>query len=447
MTSHLFEDHSDALLIWQRLGCRELTCVHVDAHLDLMEECFEPAALAALAEAENLHEFREEAGPFGPLLHCANYLYPALAIGVVSELIWVVPEKMWDPERPLRQGQALLDHWLDIPLPDMPSWRIEGGALCGTLLGTPFTLCDSSTLPSLTNASIALDIDLDYFIDVHTDDVWQTPHQPNEKLNLASPSVLTVATSVDGGYTPVQELYLGEVCLEVFSGGNGWRQETEELLEADRLPEDRRRDRWEQLLAHAPEPMRPALLSRLGRMEEAQSCDERYQIKLENRIARCIEKKDWSRGLALIDGDEKHPELALYCHYGEQDWERVVKSFELLKDVPRRGPTTLKIRQLVGEALHRLGRLEESEHIFKRAIELDPSLPGAYFQLGRVQMARDRLKPAARSFQKALRLSRGRLSSLTLLGEAARYFQQMGESALASTARKELGQARRQLVF
>ena len=51
MKVHLFDDHSDALLHWHQAGYRDLICVHVDAHLDVMEECFDETALRAFQGA------------------------------------------------------------------------------------------------------------------------------------------------------------------------------------------------------------------------------------------------------------------------------------------------------------------------------------------------------------------------------------------------------------
>ncbi|HIB65105.1 MAG TPA: hypothetical protein EYO33_08350, partial [Phycisphaerales bacterium] len=66
-----------------------LTCLHIDAHLDVMEDNFSPQALLDLgpqATSQTLRRYRDEG-----ILTCANYLYPALRAGLVERLIWVLP--------------------------------------------------------------------------------------------------------------------------------------------------------------------------------------------------------------------------------------------------------------------------------------------------------------------------------------------------------------------
>ena len=87
MIDALFDDHYQALPTWREAGLDGLTCVHVDAHLDVSTDGFTERSLAGIAKARTREELAAFRGnprlPWGGL-HCGNYLYPALLDGTVT---------------------------------------------------------------------------------------------------------------------------------------------------------------------------------------------------------------------------------------------------------------------------------------------------------------------------------------------------------------------------
>ena len=75
------EDHSGAYVLWKESDLRNGICIHVDAHLDVMDRGFTPEMLEKIAAVRTAGDLKECLTPtFLPWggVHCGNYLYPAL---------------------------------------------------------------------------------------------------------------------------------------------------------------------------------------------------------------------------------------------------------------------------------------------------------------------------------------------------------------------------------
>src|SRR6476646_7167567 len=68
----VFDCHDESYIRWRDAGVRGATLVHVDAHHDL------------------------EPGPASGIVHVGNYVRVAIDEGIVTRLIWVLPQPMWD---------------------------------------------------------------------------------------------------------------------------------------------------------------------------------------------------------------------------------------------------------------------------------------------------------------------------------------------------------------
>lgn len=66
-----FTDHKEAYFVWKDLHVVDQRLVHVDSHLD----CY---------------------GTFSWMLHCGNFLRRALDEHMFSEVIWVIPNWLWE---------------------------------------------------------------------------------------------------------------------------------------------------------------------------------------------------------------------------------------------------------------------------------------------------------------------------------------------------------------
>lgn len=442
MIRGLFDDHYQALPLWREAGLRDLTCLHVDAHLDVMEDGFTPQALAGIAAARTGEELERFHGdpelPWGGL-HCGNYLYPALLDGTVSTLIWLLPRAVIRSSSLLDGVRQEVARGVDLSFAEYASFRLVGDHVEGTLLGRRLLVCTSDSLPALRpeeRANLALDIDIDYFVRLQDDRIWQTPHQLHQALGDLSPVALTVATSCEGGYTPVQHRYLGQVCLDVFSGQpQRWRSELEAMVEAEETRE------WEPLLQTCPPEWRPAVLSLLGRHEEARRLAPDYQRHPLNLAARCLQKGELEQGLRLLEGCDE-PEAArrlLGALAAGDDPALVAVRLELLKAAS--GISSLergRLSRAQGEALLRAGDARSAVPLLKAAVRAEPSSSYNHFCLARALRGAGELNGAARSLRTALKFANGRLSSLPMLLEACSLYQDLGQPALARAAAREL---------
>lgn len=450
MLKALFDDHYEAFPTWREAGLKNLVCLHVDAHLDVMEDGFCRSSLAAIAQAQSsaeLEVFRDKDGPWGGSFHCGNYLYPALRDGTVSELIWLVPPHVIRGEDAVESVRAELNHWVDLPLADYSSLRLQEGAVRGTLFSLPFTVCTSEHLPALSPDQaerLVLDIDVDYFVRSADDVLWQTPHELARELSGLSPRALTVAISREGGYTPAREQYLGQVCLDVFGGRPAlWQREVADIQAADTLLEPARTQRWLELLADSEPLFEAALLARLGRWEEAVALDPTYQNRTVDRASRCLEKRSWAEGLEILkqvqkdDLEARQLEFFLRTRSGDLLGAREIFE-ELMESVELVGFERLKILQLGGENYRKLGEHELALKVYREGLKLAPENASLHYNLALVYKAAGDSKRATRALRKSMRLSTGRLSYLAALAKASSWYQEMGQHALAHAARIEL---------
>lgn len=304
-------------------------------------------------------------------------------------------------------------------------------------------VCTSESLPELSaqeRANLALDIDVDYFIRLKDDKIWQTPHQLYDALGPLEPLALTVALSCEGGYTPVGLRFLGQVCLDLFSGQpEKWREELQQVVEAQEVGEAA----WIRLLESSPVAWRPALLNLLGRKEEAAELDPEYREKALNLASRCLQKKEFEKGLEILtatdDPDATRYFLTAFLTAGSSDPKVTEEQLKVLLEKP--GISDLersRLWRMQGEMLAKSGQPKKAIAVLKKALKVEPERADVHHLLaGNLRAVGDR-DAAARSLRKALKLSRGKISSLQMLLDISRLYEELGQVALARAARREL---------
>ncbi len=447
MVSALFDDHYEAFPLWREAGLSGLTCVHVDAHLDVMEDGFNPEILEKIGRARTraeLDEFRGDSDlPWGGF-HCGNYLFPALLDGTVTTLIWLLPREVIKGTSLLDGSRQELQNWVDLTFEEYSSFRFEDGRVEGTLLGCRLVVCTSQSFPELTGPekeNLALDIDVDYFVRLKDDKVWQTPYQLKEALGPIEPVALSVAMSCEGGYTPVSQRYLGQVCLDLFSKGDeSYRPHVEALIQAQESPDE---SDWSALLASVPDFMKPAVLCHMDRPAEAEVMDSEYQQKAINLASRCLQKKQYQEGLKILtvsdEPDTTRYFLSAFLAAGGTDPEVNQDQLAILLDKPGITPIEkARLWRMQAEALSKLNRPKKALSILKKALRVEPRRAELHHMMALNLRATGERAAAARSLRKALRISRGRISSLAMLLDASRLYEELGQAALARATRRQL---------
>lgn len=388
------DDHSEAFLCWREAGLKGLTCLHLDAHLDVADETLAPSTLASLVDCppHELHRFRSSPERPWSGLHCGNFLYPALHDGTVGHLIWVVPEWLPDPDL-LAWLRTELHLWLDVQLEDYASLRAANGRVEGRLCGRRLTVCTLERLPPL-GAPLAIDIDVDYFIGLEDDRLWQSPAVVANRLSLYRPDVVTVATSVRGGYTPADKAHLGTFLALQLTGRE--------------LPDP------------TPEATRADLAARwLARNQPAEA--------MELLEPPCTLNERYLRSLALS---------RLERHY-EAGEELASLLGEALSPLER-----ARLLALLGESQMETGSYSKSIESFEQVLELEPERGEILFRLGISCWHDGQPDRAEEALQRALALLEDRYSSLDVHEQLSRLYQVTGQPQEARRQQRLLEEKR-----
>lgn len=497
MLSALFDDHYETFVAWREAGLKGLTCVHVDAHLDVSTDGFSETTLAGIGRARNRNELAAYRGnpklPWGGF-HCGNYLYPALWDGTVTTLIWVVPADFGEGSF-LQSTRQTLQSWVDLTFDEYRSLKMVDGRAEGVLFGRRLVVCTSDNLPTLSEeeaSRVALDIDVDYFISIRDDRMWQTPHELREALGDLRPIALTVATSCEGGYTPLFHRCLGAICQHVFAGeSDAWRQETKAYQAAlhagldlpteaeatvsgdsdtggdeggnesavapldpkdesqpplaleEELQERRRRALLE-FLEVCPELFKPSVLCALGRYEEAATLDDEYTWMASDAAGRLFQKRRYAEALSCLEGanprggDIGFGFLTAFLTLGTAQTDLTLDELDKLLAWP--GLADRDTARLLALKAEMLGDKQPKLAIeaLNQALKVEPNRAHTHHLLAQYQRELGRREDAAKNLRKALRLARGKLSSLPMLLDASRLYDTMGQKAMAHATRREL---------
>ena len=193
---HLMENHDRSYLLWHDAAFKNRILVHIDAHHDMWW----------------IDDNRS--------LTIANFISVALRERIVREVYWVVPDGTWENSA----GRKALGGHLKAILTSYPrgsaDTRWEYHRVRTSVLGCPLVVCSLDTLPAFSE-DVLLDIDTDYLaiprVSYRTQDVldpvpWRSPEELTEILRSRSLSTdfVTIAYSVEGGYTPLAWKYLGD---------------------------------------------------------------------------------------------------------------------------------------------------------------------------------------------------------------------------------------------
>ena len=373
---HLMENHDRAYHVWRDAGLRERVLVHIDAHHDMW--------------------WTEDAGS----LSIANFICPALRQNIVRELYWVVPDGTWASSA----GRAALRRHLrkiHERYPGEPApvqW--QGRSIRTSVLGRPFTICSLGSLPDLRE-QVLLDIDVDYLTiprvsyderDAHNPLPWRWPSELVAMLRAKriSSDIVTIAYSVEGGYTPLAWKYLGtELAARLRHSPDGCALEPYARMQEGLVAQQRRdhaqaeaafRDVGDRLGA-APHFCLAHLLAEHGQPAEGRRCYERaVAIDPSYRGAyaspgivlhfarRFAEAEQAFRRTLLLDPSDPYAQLGLgWVAVRRRNWVEAEQRSRASLAIQ---PDLIDAWRLHGTALAKLGRLDEAIEAYERSLKL-----------------------------------------------------------------------------
>jgi tetratricopeptide (TPR) repeat protein len=184
------------------------------------------------------------------------------------------------------------------------------------------------------------------------------------------------------------------------------------------------------------------VLCALGRFEEAESLDPAYRLSPFDTAGRLFQKKRFADGLACLekaqDSGTDKSFLIAFLAVGNAQLDLTLEEISKLLVWP--GLTDrdkARLLAMEGEILAR-SQPRKAIEVLRQAIKIEPGRAGPYHLLARYLRQLGDRDEAAKMLRKALRLARGRVSSLPMLLDAARLYDEMGQKAMARATRREL---------
>jgi len=164
----LFENHSTSLIEWRRAGVMDRVLVHLDGHSDF--DWLPDRTVARIAAARpnelaglELHPYTMDSSTLSRF-GIWNFIYPAARMGIVRELVWVVPDGTFQDREAVGRllRNTLVGKLEMVTVKEALGLRAVGNVIQGELLGVPLIVCEIGDLPVIREP-VLLDIDLDYF--------------------------------------------------------------------------------------------------------------------------------------------------------------------------------------------------------------------------------------------------------------------------------------------
>ena len=375
---HTMENHDNAYHVWKESGVKQRILVHIDAHHDMW--------------------FIRE----GHYINIANYICRAIEDKIVSEIFWVVPDKTWDSKKNIKPIlQYLSKITKTYPGKAVPI-NIQLDYISTSVYGKSLTVCTLNNLPSL-NKYVLLDIDVDYLVipqvapygksDTYVGLPWCWPNELIKKLDSQNikTDLITIAYSVEGGYTPLKWKYLGdEVLVRLKNEDTASIKGMELIKSASILAHENNFHEAEKLYLEAKKllvasPVPDYHLSLLyAKNDKLHKAQKHYKQAL------------------LKDPSYKTPYNSFAINYYEDKYlneakEEHLKVLNLDPDDPY---------ALIGLAQIALKRKEwkEGEYLVGKALEINQEIPDVYRILGDLLLKQNKIEEAINAYESCLKL-------------------------------------------
>ncbi len=376
----LIENHDEAYQLWREAGVQRRILIHVDAHHDMWW-------------------LRD-----GARVTIANFISPALREDVVREVYWVVPDQTWGSATNRRH---VVSHCRKIlnGYPG-PRSRVQIGKnhLSTPVLGRPLHICSLSSLPPIAE-NVLLDIDVDFLIfprvtygrgDPHGALPWCWPEELVARLRASglSSDLVTIAYSVEGGYTPLKWKYLGEelaLRLQQPGGGEVRLQGLERMRAAAEVNERKN-------FATAEEKYREARDLLPGSAAPAWHLAQLYLAMRRPDVA----GRMYQQALALDPSYRTaYNSAGLWDYWGRRFAAAEQEHRRTLALDPQDAHALLGAAWLKG----RQRQWGEAEAVLRRALGLNQQLLDAYRALGQVLVRQNRWEEAITAYEQSLKLA------------------------------------------
>jgi tetratricopeptide (TPR) repeat protein len=373
------ENHDEAYPIWRASGFKERILIHIDAHDDL----------EWISDNDSID--------------IGNFICPALKEDIVREVYWVVPDQTWSTKKNLKPVLRRVSKIIK-PYPgDRCKVEIQDGQICASVWGRPFRVCTLDNLPQFQE-NVLLDIDIDFLViaracnddDQHQVLPWCWPDNLVAKVNDRSlrTDLITIAYSVEGGFTPLNWKYLGDelaLRLKAPINGNGdlkamdlMRSAALAVNEGEFALAENRYLEAKHLLPDSPAPVfhLALLYLQMDRPDRAKEC-YRLAVTLDPSYRTAYN----SAGFRYF--------WAGRFQEAEQEHRRTLAM----------DPENALVHLGLGQIAIERKQWQEAETWLKKSLEYDNQLIDTYRALGKVLTKQGRLQEAIAAYETSLKLS------------------------------------------
>ena len=407
----MMEDHNQAYLAWKEAGLKRRILVHIDAHIDFAwiadRDPLEILQAQRLGEVErmlkdrlswNLSRKRPQ-----ELIGIGNYIYPAMREGIVKEFYWVVPGPMWESPRERRLIKRYLKGILNSGLAKQQKILETGEGLITTkICDMQITVCSLSCLPEFAE-NVLLDIDVDFLVTETSSPLYRNPEGarpwlgPEELINRlrekkVKTDFVTIAYSVEGGFTPLKYKYLGDDLRALFRNADLVRKED------------------------ASSHYNSALLFYEKKLYEQAKCAYQRAVALDptykteyNNYGPVYEKgKLWKRAeqeyikALKLDADNANAHRGLGNVYaGRKSWPQAISNYN--RAIQLNGKN-YKPHYNLGYVYTKMGRYDQAIAEFEKSLQMKPDEGNIYRWLGLLYAKKGKVNEAIKAYKRSLHL-------------------------------------------
>ena len=370
----MMEDHDGAYYAWEQAGVTGRVLLHVDAHIDwawIADR--DPRDLLRAPSLTAVESMLAERGLWNltqqtkaQRVHIGNYIYPALKEGIVREFYWIVPDRFMESPAQRRKLVRQLDSLKRLNPRAVMSVTSTDHRLAATIEDITVTTCTLSQLHEI-DEPVLLDIDTDFLMpdsdesaraghDLWKQLPWTWPDDLVERLKGKGvrTDLVTIAYSVEGGFTPLGYKYLGD-----------------EL--ALRLKHPQLSERQRDLVTRK----RSAAYHRHA-----------------NNIGEAIAEYEAAAALAPEDASSHFNLAHLYDEQRAHDLAAVH-----YREAVRLDPTYATSYNTFGPTYHALAMREEARHEYRRLLRWDPQNVDAQYGLADLLARQEQWEAASRLYR------------------------------------------------
>ena len=431
----LIEDHDEALKIWRQKEIKRLDLVHIDAHIDF---AFHPArpVKKIFNEARSLKElkenleyslaFRHYENDLDKQTNIGNYIYPAMKEGIVKDFYWVVPGRLKQFKESVKFIKNIVKK-LQKCTRERSKIKEKDGIVSIKFLERKLIICILEKLPCLKQ-SVLLDIDTDFLVidslknankaaKIGKRQPWTLPQDlvGTLKEKIIKPRIITIAYSVNGGYTPIKYKYLGDE-IAYYLAPEKFKEHFKNKLKAaecfNLFTSTQKKEYYQKAIELNP---------------TYRAADNNYGLLYLSLRKFSLAQKEFLR---ILEADSENPGGLLglgMIALEKKDFEKAKRIFSsLLNAKASKLSTKVKRESLFGlaRAEFRLKNLKRAKGLLVRYQAFESLNPERHYLLGNIFEKEKKYFKAAVFYKDAIRLGFSSIEPLCRLLKIARYLKE-----------------------